>query len=58
MCGLKKRITITVEEETFERFRRYCSENAMKVSSRIEKFIEDFLKEKDNSDRNKNNKIK
>ncbi|MEM0231308.1 MAG: DUF6364 family protein [Candidatus Woesearchaeota archaeon] len=45
---MKKRITITIEEELFERFRSYCSQNAMKVSSKIEKLIEEFLNSENN----------
>jgi hypothetical protein len=40
---LKKRITITLDEDVFSEFREYCSSNAMKVSSKIEKLIEGVI---------------
>jgi len=41
---LKKRITITLDEDVFSKFREYCNDNAMKVSSKIEKLIENVIR--------------
>ena len=40
---LKKRITLTVDEEIFEKFKQYCKENGMKVSTRLEVLMEKEL---------------
>lgn len=37
------RITITLPTELLEKFRKYCEENAMKVSTRIAKLIKKDL---------------
>lgn len=42
---MKKRITITLDEDVFSRFREYCGQNGMKVSSKIEKLIEGLIGE-------------
>jgi hypothetical protein len=36
---LKKRITITVGEDIFSEFRRFCQINGMKVSSKVERMM-------------------
>jgi len=43
----KKKITMTIDEEIFLKFKKLCNENAMKVSSKVELMMRDFNKEKD-----------
>jgi len=40
---MKKQIGITVDEEIFEKFKQYCKENGMKVSTRLEVLMEKEL---------------
>ncbi len=46
----KKKITMTVDEKVFSAFKQLCKDNAMKVSSKVElmmkEFVEDFEEEK------------
>ncbi len=41
----KRKITITVDEKVFAAFKRFCSANAMKVSSKTELLMRDALDE-------------
>ena len=42
---VKKKVTLSIESKTYEEFQRYCEENAIMLSRKIEIWIEDFLKE-------------
>lgn len=39
----KRKITMTVDERVFAAFKQYCRANGMKVSSRVEIMMRDFL---------------
>lgn len=39
----KKRISLTVDEDTYRVFRSYCYDNGMKVSTKIEQLIKDLM---------------
>jgi len=41
----KKKVTINLDLRLFNDFHKYCNENAIIVSKKIEFFIRDFLKE-------------
>ena len=51
-----KKVTLSIDSEIYFNFRRYCEENAVMVSRKIEIWIEEFLKEnKKEVVKNKNN---
>ena len=33
---MNKKVTLSLEEKTYEKFKKYCSENAIMLSKRIE----------------------
>lgn len=39
----KKKVTMTVDEKIFSAFKHACGANAMKVSSKVELMMRDFL---------------
>lgn len=41
----KRKITITVDEKVFTAFKRFCSANAMKISTKTELMMRDALDE-------------
>lgn len=41
----KKKISLTVDKETYGVFRDYCYQNGMKVSTKIEQLIKDLMKQ-------------
>jgi len=43
---MKKRITITVDENLLKIFRKTCNEHGYKISTKIGVLIRDFLKNK------------
>lgn len=43
----KKKITMTIDEEIFLKFKKLCKDNAMKVSSKVELMMRNFNKEKE-----------
>jgi antitoxin component of RelBE/YafQ-DinJ toxin-antitoxin module len=41
---MKLRVSLSIDEQTYKKFQEYCEQNGMKMSSKIELFIKDFLK--------------
>lgn len=39
----KKKVTLSLDSKTYEEFRKYCDENAILLSKKIELWIQDFL---------------
>lgn len=44
--GKKIRITITLDKETLNRFKNFCKENDMKISTKINSLIKEWLENK------------
>lgn len=42
----KQKITMTIDEKVFAAFKRTCNSNAMKVSSRVELMMQEFIEQK------------
>ncbi len=42
---LKKKVTLSLDSKVYSDFQRYCEENAIMLSKKIELFIKEFLKE-------------
>ena len=42
----KERVNFTIDETLITEFRRYCEENNMKMSTKVESMIREFLKKK------------
>lgn len=42
----KKKVTLSLDSKIYDKFRDYCDENAIMLSRKIELWIEEFLKEK------------
>jgi len=41
----KKKVTLSVDSKVYSDFQKYCEENAIMLSKKIEIFIKEFLKE-------------
>ncbi|NJL44078.1 MAG: hypothetical protein HC945_02035 [Nitrosarchaeum sp.] len=46
----KHKITMTIDSEVFTQFKRLCSKNAMKVSSKVELMMRAFNEGKEDND--------
>lgn len=42
---MKKRINLTIEENIYKRFREYCEQRGMKISSKVELYMREVLNE-------------
>jgi len=40
---VKKKVTLSLESETYSDFQKYCEENAIMLSRKIEIWMEEFL---------------
>ncbi|HLD37547.1 MAG TPA: DUF6364 family protein [Candidatus Nanoarchaeia archaeon] len=43
---MKTKLTITIEKEVLKKFKEFCELQGYKVSTKIGKLIEEFLKDK------------
>jgi len=43
---MKKKVTLSVDSKVYEKFQKYCEENAIMLSKKIELWIKDFLEGK------------
>lgn len=43
---MKQKITMTVDAKVFAAFKRYCAENGMKVSSKVELLMRQLMEGK------------
>ncbi|MBI2004129.1 hypothetical protein HYS72_01560 [Candidatus Pacearchaeota archaeon] len=43
---MNKKVTLSIDAKTYENFQKYCEENAVMLSKKIEIWINDFLNEK------------
>ncbi len=41
--GKKTKISLTIDPDTHSLFKNYCSENGMKVSTKIEQLIKELM---------------
>jgi len=42
----KKKVTLSIDEKIYDRYREYCEKNALMLSKKVELFMEKELKEK------------
>ncbi len=42
---VNKRVTLSLDAKTYDEFQRYCRENAIMLSKKIELWMKEFLKE-------------
>ena len=54
----KKKVTLSLEDSVYSEFQKYCEENAIMLSKKIEIFIKDFLNERNHKSKNKNRVMK
>lgn len=40
---MKKKVTMTIDEGVYERFKKYCEDRGMKVSPKIELYMRGIL---------------
>jgi hypothetical protein len=40
---MKKKVTLSLESKTYDEFQKYCNQNAIMLSRKIEIWIEEFL---------------
>ncbi len=43
---VKKKVTLSLDTGTYDEFRKFCEENAIMLSKKIELWIKDFLRNK------------
>jgi hypothetical protein len=43
---MKKKVTLSLDSKTYEEFQKYCEENAIMLSKKVELWIKDFMEEK------------
>ncbi|MBU0472077.1 MAG: hypothetical protein KKF89_05410 [Nanoarchaeota archaeon] len=41
----KQKISMTIEEEIYNQFKKYCSNNGMKISTKVELLMRETLKD-------------
>ena len=41
---MKKKVTLSLDADIYDKFQKYCEENAIMLSKKIELWIKDFLK--------------
>jgi hypothetical protein len=41
---MNKKVTLSVDSSVYDKFRKYCDENAIMLSKKVEIFMRDFLK--------------
>jgi len=42
----KKKVTLSIDSDIYNNFQKYCEENAIMLSKKIEIFMKELLKEK------------
>lgn len=42
---MKKKVTLSIDPKIYSEFQKYCEENAIMLSKKIELWIKDFLEE-------------
>ena len=42
----KKAVTLSIDEETYENYRKYCEENGLILSKKVEIFMKEELQKK------------
>jgi len=43
--NMKKKVTLSLDDKVYDSFKKYCEENAIMLSKKIELWIKEFLKE-------------
>ncbi len=43
--NMKKKVTLSLDDKVYNPFKKYCEENAIMLSKKIELWIKEFLKE-------------
>ena len=46
-----KKVTLSLDSKTYDEFRKYCEENAIMVSKKIEIWIKEFMKGEKNHEK-------
>jgi len=46
MRNNKKTVTLSIDEEVYKEYKKYCEENGFILSKMVEKFMKDELKKK------------
>ena len=41
---MKKKVSMTIDDDVFEEFREYCEANGMKISTKVEAMMKDTMK--------------
>jgi len=43
---MQKKVTLSIDEEVYEKFQKFCEENDIMLSKRIERLIKEHLEER------------
>lgn len=49
----KKKVTLSLDSKVYDSFKKYCDENAVKLSGKIEIWIKDFLEKAEKEEKGK-----
>jgi len=41
----KQKISMTIDEEIYDKFKKYCQDNGMKISTKVELLMKETLKD-------------
>ena len=52
---MQKKVTLSLDADTYKEFQEFCEENDVMLSKRIERLIKKHLKEENKSEKNKFN---
>jgi len=52
----KKKVTLSLENKVYSEFQKYCEENAIMLSKKVELFMKDFLEKEDKNSKQKREK--
>lgn len=50
---MQKKVTLSINSKTYSEFHKYCDDNAIMLSKKIEIFIKDFLESENKTDKYK-----
>ena len=49
---MKKKVTLSIDSKTYSEFQKYCEDNAIMLSKKVELWIQDFLEKNKNKPKN------
>ena len=47
---MKKKVTLSIEDKVYEKFKKFCDDNAIMLSKRLELYMNEIMKDKGGKD--------